>query len=217
MSGDPGWLGLWRAGRRWAACFALALLSGCWTYVTPMAQSRFDSRRDLVTLTIYPPHVACQGHPTRADPALGRELVDWMNGRRLARATLVRPGVPIAVEWGANQAAMAQRSAEAFGASVARAALPTDYALLVELLCNHEETAVIAVHYYLAERSGLLAAGGLANSHHEEFKRLQPKDRHAGLAVAEAMIERRWRETDSAQSRQVPTAAPSPVTASAPR
>ena len=46
-------------------------------------------------------------------------------------------------------------------------------ALLVELLCNHDETAVIGVHFYLAERSGQLAAGGLANSHGADFQRLQ--------------------------------------------
>ena len=87
---------------------------------------------------------------------------------------------------------MARRSAEAFGAWVIQAQIATDYALLAEILCNPDETQILGVHYYLAEKSGLLAAGGLANSHWEEFERIKPVDRRGGFAVLKEMIQKRW-------------------------
>ena len=141
-------------------------------------------------MTVYPVNVARGGKPTVGDFRLGDDLVAWMNARKIADARPGRPGAPIPVEWGANQARMAERSAKAFGAWVQKADLATDYALLGEILCDPGETRVIGVHFTLAERSGLVAAGGLTNSHWDEFKEVNPVDREGGLAVLKRMIEK---------------------------
>jgi hypothetical protein len=172
-------------------------LSGCWSYVSPEASKRFEARQGRISLTVYPVHVACRGKPTVGDFPLGHELVEWLKAQNIADATLGRPGVPIPVKWNANQAKMAEQSAHAFGGWVKQANLATDYALLAEILCNRDETEVIGVHFYLAEKSGLLAAGGLTNSHWAEFKRIKPVDRQGGLSVLTEMIKKRWLESKS--------------------
>ena len=176
-------------------CLLLPMaLIGCWSYVSVEAQARFSSRKDQVSLTVYPVHVARIGKGTAGDFQLGSELVDWLNAKNMADATLGRPGVPIPVRWHANQARMAEESAKAFGEWVKQANIATDYALLVEILCTPEEDKVVGVQFYFAERSGLLATGGLANSHWDEFKQINPTDRHGGLSVVKLLIGSRWSE-----------------------
>jgi len=166
---------------------ALVLLGGCWSHVSPEASQRFQARQGRFTLTVYPVHVV-RGGRTTADFRLGRELVEWINAQDLAEARPAARGLPIAVVWRANQAKMAQQSAKAFGAWVQRESPETDYALQAEILCNRDETQVLGVHVYLAEKSGQLAAGGLTNSHWEAFQRIRPVDRQGGLAVLKEMI-----------------------------
>lgn len=176
-------------------CLALALstlLLGCWGYVSTEARRRFETRRGPFTVTVYPVNVSRRGGGTNADGRLGRDLVEWLNAQGIAQAVPGRPGVPIRPAWRANEAAMAQRSAEAFGAWVREAAIGTDYALLVEILCGADERQVLAVHFYLAEASGRVAAGGLANDHWDEFKRLRPADRRGALAVVQERILKQW-------------------------
>jgi hypothetical protein len=183
---------------RFLCWLLLALvLSGCWAYVSPEASKRFAGRQGRISVTVYPVHVACGGKPTAGDFPLGRELVEWLIAQKIADAQFGRPGVPIPVIWGANQAKMAEHSARAFGAWVQQAKIATDYALLAEILCNRDETEVLGVHFYLAEKSGLLAAGGLTNSHWDEFKLIKPVDRQGGLAVLKEMIRKRWLESKS--------------------
>lgn len=168
------------------------LLSGCWAYVSPEASKRLEARHGLLSVTVYPVNVACGGKPTAGDFTLGRELVEWLDAQNIAAAKFGRPGVPIPVKWSANQAKMAEQSAKAFGAWVKQADLATDYALLAEILCNRDETQVMGVHFFLAEKSGLIAAGGLTNSHWDEFKRIKPVNRQGGLSVLKEMLKKRW-------------------------
>jgi hypothetical protein len=173
-------------------CLLLPIaLTGCWSYVSPEASKRFEARHGRVSVTVYPVHVACGGR-TMADFQLGRVLVDWLNAQKIAEATPSRACARIPVKWRHNQAKMAEQSAKAFGAWVKQANIATDYALLVEILCNPNETKVMGVHFYLAEKSGLLAAGGLTNSHWDEFKRVKPVDRQGGLSVLKEMLQKRW-------------------------
>jgi len=139
-------------------------------------------------VTVYPVNVACGGKPTVGDFRLGDDLAAWLNAQGIADARPGRPGARVPVKWGYNQAKMAEQSARAFGAWVQQANLTTDYALLAEILCNPDETKVIGVHFSLAEKSGLVAAGGLTNSHWDEFKEVDPVDRQGGLTVLKKMI-----------------------------
>jgi hypothetical protein len=154
-----------------------------------------------VTVTVYPVHVV-RGAKTMGDARLGRELVQWLNAQGLADASFGSPEIPIPVDWHANQAKMAEHSAKAFGAWVAKTPPPTEYALLAEILCNPDETQVLGVHFYIAEVSGQLALGGLTNSHWDEFKRIHPVDRNGGLGVLKEMLQ--GSRLDSRQRPQAP-------------
>lgn len=178
--------------RSLGAFLLLIALTACWAYITPKAQKHFKARQASFSVTVYPVNISCIGKGTQGDFRLGQELADWLNAAGIAEARLIRPGAPIKVKWHANQAKMAQESAKSFGSWVREAKITTDYALLAEILCNQSETKVLGVHFYLAEKSGLLADGSLTNSHWDEFKRVNPVDRHGGLAVLKAMLEKRW-------------------------
>jgi hypothetical protein len=171
-----------------AACIALA---GCWSYVSPEAQQRLQSRHERISVTVYPMRVI-RGPVIDQDEALARRLVAFLAEQGIADAVLGAPPIDTPFRWGHNQAKMAQASAVAFAATVERAAIGTQYALLVEILCNPTETEVGGVHFYLAERGGQLAAGGLTNSHWDEFKEVRPKDRNGGYEVVLRMLHKGW-------------------------
>jgi len=165
---------------------------GCWGYVSTEAERRFEQRGESFSVTVYPVNISRQGHGTVGDFNLGRELTDWLNAQHIANAKFAQPGVPIRVQWHANQAKMAEQSAKSFGTWVQQTDITTDYALLSEILCNGNETKVMGVHFYLAEKSGLLATGSLSNSHWDEFKRINPTDRSGGLAVLKQLLQKRF-------------------------
>ena len=105
---------------------------------------------------------------------------------------LAEAAIDIPFKWERNEAKMAEQSARAFASKVAEAGLQTKYALLVEILCNGSETQVLGVHFYLSDREGRLASGGLTNSGWQEFKEVQPRDRTGGYEVATRMLEKAW-------------------------
>jgi len=177
---------------RFLGCLLFSILFvGCWRYVSPKAKRRFEGQRGIISVTVYPVNISRQGHGTVGDFHLGRELVDWLTAQHLANAQFAQPGAPIRVKWHANQAKMAEQSAKSFGAWVKQANITTDYALFAEILCNDSETKVLGVHFYLAERSGLLAAGGVTHSHWDEFQRINPIDRSGGFVVLKKMLQKR--------------------------
>lgn len=167
-------------------------IGGCWSYISTEAQGRFQARSTPVSVTVYPVQVV-KGGQRLHDTALAGRLATMLREEKLASPQLATTPVAIPVQWGANQAKMAQRSANAFADAVRSAAIPTDYALLAEILCNPDETQVIGVHYFLADRTGLLADGGLTNSHRDEFQQVKPRNREGGYEVLIPMLRGNWR------------------------
>jgi hypothetical protein len=167
-------------------------LAGCWSYISPEAQSRFQGRTTHFTVTVYPVNVV-RGNTLVHDAGLSQKVATLLREEKLADPKLTAMPAEIPVAWGANQAKMAQRSAKAFAEAVAKDSIRTDYALLVEMLCNPGETQVIGVHYFLADRNGQLADGGLSNSHWDEFKQVQPTDRQGGYEVLARMLLTNWK------------------------
>lgn len=180
-----------------ATVLLAALLGGCWSYVSDEAQRRFAARTGPIGVTVYPVHVM-RGGATVHDAALAQELAAFLGREGLADAVVAAGPIEYPFEGGANQARMAQRSARAFAAKVREAGIATDYALMVEVLANPDESVVIGVHYYLVERGGEIADGSLTNSHWDEFEKVKPHDRRGGLEVAELMLRRHWGERPAA-------------------
>jgi hypothetical protein len=143
------------------------------------------------TVTVYRVNVI-KGATLEHDEDLAIEIMQFLRRENLAYAQLAAADVEIPVQWHRDQSKMAQESAFAFAAMVQATGIDTDYALLVEILCNGDETRVRGVHFYLADQVGNLANGGLTNSHWEEFHEIQPHDRQGGCEVAKLMLRREW-------------------------
>ncbi len=178
--------------------FTCFLLSGCWTYICKDCAATFQNREEPVSVTVYPVNVV-KGQNIINDSELARELVSFLQRENLAYASLGTKTHAYDYQWGHNQAAMAKRSAQAFKAQVKQDNIQTEYALLVEVLCNQSETLVMGVHYYLVNKEGLAADGGLNNSHWAEFQKVNPKNRNDGLRVAELMLKNNWKSFPGAQ------------------
>ena len=176
-------------------CLLLPItFSGCWSYISKEAQHKFQDLEEPFSVSVYPVNVV-KGTTVEHDEDLARKVVTFLRQEKLAEPVLGTAVVEIPVRWRHNQAKMAEQSANAFAAKVKKAAIQTDYALLVEILCNKNETSVGGVHFYLCDRGGLLASGGLTNSHWEEFKEVQPKDRQGGYEVLIRMLRREWKRS----------------------
>jgi len=78
-----------------------------------------------------------------------------------------------------NEARMWRDSAADFTKYLSDHPLETRYALLVEYLIGGKGLEsggqVLGVHYYIARDDAVLAGGGLANSHHEDFNAVNPQ------------------------------------------
>lgn len=178
----------------WLSLLLSITLIGCWTYISKDAQQKFKALEGPFSVTVYPVNIV-KGPTLEHDEDLARKVMTFLRQENLADPVLGASVIEIPVKWGHNQAKMAQRSAKTFASKVKEAGIQTDYALLVEILCNPNETNVGGVHYYLSDRSGNLADGGLQNSHWEEFKEVQPNDRQGGCEVAIRMLRKAWKRS----------------------
>jgi hypothetical protein len=140
---------------------------------------------------VYPVNVI---NPFRMDhdTGLADKVVSFLNTEGLAKALPTDTPVRYTFEPSSVQPKMAAAGARALSAQVKKDGIETDYALLIEIL--EKRTGLHGVHFYLADSSGQLADGGLTNSHWEEFKEVQPKDRQGGYEVAIRMLRRKWKQ-----------------------
>ncbi|MCK9309816.1 MAG: hypothetical protein PHH43_01850 [Candidatus Cloacimonetes bacterium] len=170
----------------------LTLLTGCWSYINKSSAQAFLNRKQLINVTVYPINII-KGSENINDKELARELVYFLQQESLADPLLGSSNHSYPFQWGHNQAAMAQRSAKAFAAQVRADNITTDYALLVEILCNQYENNVMGVGYYLVDKTGLAADGSLSNSDWQDFKDIKPTNRQGGIKVVENMLKRNWK------------------------
>ncbi|MFA7330548.1 MAG: hypothetical protein WC326_05670 [Candidatus Delongbacteria bacterium] len=180
------------AGRWWWILLPPLLLCSCAAYLNQDATRQFAARPADISLTVFPVHVV-KGGKLDHDEALARRVAEFLRAEKLAQPTVVATLVEIPVRWRHNQAKMAQTSARAFAQHVKETGLQTDYALLGEILCTPDER-VIGVHYFVCDRAGRLANGGLTNSHWEEFQTVKPANRQDGCEVLTRMLQRIWQE-----------------------
>jgi hypothetical protein len=172
--------------------FLSITLIGCSSYISKEAKHRFQSLEEPLSVTVYPVNVV-KGVTVEHDEDLAIDLMTFLRRENLAEPVLAGDVVEIPFQWSRSQPKMARRSALAFASMVKETGIATDYALLVEILCNPNETWVGGVHFYLSDRTGNLANGGLTNSHWPEFQEVQPHDRQGGYEVAIRMLRREWK------------------------
>ncbi len=178
----------------WSWLLLSITLVGCSSYISKEAQNRFQALEEPFSVTVYPVNVV-KGGTIEHDEDLARQIVTFLQQENLADPVFGTAAIEIPVDWRHDQAKMAQQSAIAFASNVKETGIQTDYALLVEILCNTDETKVGGVHYYLSDKLGNLANGGLTNSHWKEFKEVQPHDRQGGYEVVIRMLRKDWKRS----------------------
>lgn len=179
----------------------MLFLSGCWSYISKEAKQKFDNREGTFSVTVYPVSVVL-GNGRVHDENLAAEVIDFLIRENLAVPVMSNSVIDIPVKWGRNQAKMAQQSAINFSEQIKTEDIKTDYALMVEILCDTSESKVGGVHYFLCDKAGNLADGGLTNSHWPEFKEVEPHDRKGGLAVAKLMLRGGWHNSKNKVSSE---------------
>jgi len=170
----------------WLSCLLAASLA-CGSPFSREVEEAFLARTGPVSVTVFPVHVV-KGKDIEHDAGLARRLAAYIGNRGWARPAVSKGPVEVPVQWGRNQASMYKRSVAAFSEAVAASGIATDYALLVEILGNADEDWVGGVHVYLVDAAGTPVTGQLCNSHHPEFKEVDPKDREGGYRVALLLI-----------------------------
>ncbi len=183
----------------WLLLLISIILIGCSSYISKEAKHRFQAIERPFSVTVYPVNVVLGESTVEHDKDIARKIIMFLRKENLADPVLGRTVVEIPVKWGNDQSGMAKRSAITFASIVKEIGIETEYALLVEILCNQSETKVRGVHFYLSDRTGNLANGGLTNSNWEEFKEVQPLDRQGGYEVVIRMLRNNWK--DLKQSR----------------
>lgn len=160
-----------------------------WRYITPdvrAAREHFSARTDAFSLTIYPIHVI-KGREIEHDAELGRQLGTLLGAESPFTVNPTTAPMDVPILWGKNQAKMLRQSAEAFQARVADLQLETDYALMAEILGGCDE-GIGGVHYYIVDRAGRLITMSLANSHHRDWRALDPQGIEGGFELLAARL-----------------------------
>ncbi|MCX6320386.1 MAG: hypothetical protein NTX93_01065 [Bacteroidia bacterium] len=110
------------------------------------------------------------------DTISSKKIVDYINGKKYAFASVTQLCPPANNEWRGNEAKILTISINLFIEFVKKNNLPEDtYILYPEFLKAGQNSTVIAVHYCLLNNKGEIAMRGLLNSHWDEFKKVNPK------------------------------------------
>ena len=172
-----------------AILFVLAL-TGCARYISKDAKRAFEKRPGTFSVTVFPVNIVRGFSLVDQDGELADRLARFLIDEGYADAIVDPVGADIVVKRSVSQPNVMKNSAVQFSPIVREREIRTEYALLVEIFLNHDQTVVRGVHIYLVDREGRVAMIGLNNSHWEEYKAVMPKDRQGGYQVAIRMLRR---------------------------
>jgi len=170
-------------------CAVTILIWNCTGPIDKETSKLFQSRSQPFVVTVYPVHVVVFKDTSEPDFSLQNQVVTYLNETGYAHAVPSDTDISVPVAPHRNQAKMFQFSAKTFTQQIEIQELSTPYALLVETLSGVEESNMGAVHYYIVDRKGHVVAGGLSNSHWEEFTSVNPRSREDGVKVAFNMFD----------------------------
>ncbi len=168
-------------------CVIVFISVGCKSLESKDASAKFINEKESVSMLVYPVRVI-QGGKIDNDPNLSQKLISQLSEFDKIKFVTTNDTLSIPFQWRHNQARMLRQSATGFSAGITKANIETEYALLVEILGNGEETWVGGVHYYICNKNGEIVKLGLNNSHWEAFQQVNPKNRQDGMLVAVKML-----------------------------
>lgn len=159
-----------------AALSVLAALlagGGCEGVVDPAAEKDFLARRGSMTITVLPAFLR-DGRDGGYDDAAATTLETFLEEAKLATVTVSDAHVPLRAAPGWSQSKLLRESLAGFTAWLREHPVDTDYAMLPEYLLDGRGHG-IGVHLYVLSADGRCAYAIGLNSHHEPFRRVNPK------------------------------------------
>lgn len=161
--------------------FSSVFISGCGVPVSKNLAKNFFAGKQ--TVYVYPVHVLA-GSACKFDTLMAKKIVDYINQNGKVNAVFVNKHPAVYNRWHHNEAKMFKNSYLAFSGYINSEMKEGEYALLVQLLMNPDETNLGAVHTYLAHKNDKNAVClNLMNSHHPFFQEVKPKSREDGFKI----------------------------------
>ena len=170
---------------------AACLLCGCDAPVSEKARRRFENRSGSFSVTIFPVLVTA-GNQTSRSRELARRLSLFLQSRQLAEPRISKKAIEMPAYYGAAETKRIRLSIRHLQQAVRHIDLTTDYALMAEIVFNPEKTKVLGVYFYLADRFARIASARMANAHHREFRKIQPRTEDEAFSVLKEMIREGW-------------------------
>ena len=178
-----------------ACLFVLLFMAiGCDQVVSDEAHRRFESRTGPFAVTVFPVHIIA-GNQLSHDQDLARRLAEFLSAGHLAEPIVASERINMPAYYAVTETKRIRLAARHFQRAIDHMDLSTDYAFMAEIVFNAEESRVLGVYFFLADRFGRIASARMANSHHSEFQKIQPKDRNDGFRVLIEMIREGWQNT----------------------
>lgn len=129
------------------------------------------------------------------DGTLSKKLVDYVNERKYAEASLTEMCPPPNIMWKGEQAVMVDDSIELFKKFIMMNNVPANtYVFYAEFLRGGKDSRVVGIHYYLLDNKGEIAIRGILNSHTKEFKSVSPATNEDCLRVLTDAFENKLME-----------------------
>lgn len=177
----------------WLICLfaAACLFSGCDTPVSEKARRRFENRTGPFSVTIFPVLVTA-GRQTSQSRELASRLGRFLQFRDLAETALSEKAIEMPAYYGVAETKRIRLSLRHLQRALRHMDLTTDYALLAEIVFTPDKTKVLGVYFYLADRFTNIASARMANAHHREFQKIQPKTKDEAFRVLKEMIREGW-------------------------
>ena len=175
-----------------ACLFVLLFMAvGCDQVVSDAARRQFESRNSPFAVTVFPFHIIA-GNQLSHDQDLARRLAEFLNSSHLAEPITASEQINMPAYYAVTETKRIRLAARHFQRALDHMDISTDYAFMAEIVFNPEESRILGVYFFLADRFGRIASARLANSHHSEFQKIQPKDRNDGFRVLVEMIREGW-------------------------
>ena len=157
---------------------SISFLFGC-TGVSKIALEKFVTEKPK--MYVCPVHIL-SNQESSYDTISAKAIVDFINTKEYAFASITQLSPPTNTEWKANEGRMLTISINYFIDFVKENNLPEDtYILYAEFLKRGQN--VYAVHYCLLNNKGEVAMRGLLNSIWKEFQTVNPKTNEDCVAV----------------------------------
>lgn len=169
----------------------LTAVAGCDPVVSDAARRRFEARSGPFAVTVFPIHVI-SGSQMDHDAELARRLSEFLQSSHLADPIVYAEKIKMPPYYRVTETKRIRLIARHFQRAVDQIDLTTEYAFMAEIVCNPDETKVLGVYFYLADRFGRIASARMANPHHREFQQIHPKDRTDAFRVLTDMIREGW-------------------------